>query len=184
MENYRQLNIPSSARIAKNATLLGDITLGENVTILANATLRSEHEGRIVVGDNTNIQESCCFHLDYGGSTIVGEGCTVGHCAILHGCTIGDNTLVGMGSIIMDNAVIGKNCLIGAGSLVTGGKQIPDGMLVLGSPARPVRALTDEEIEFNRYAKTSYLEDSDNLLAGGFLLPGEEYLEKFNNNEL
>lgn len=174
MEDYHQLKIHPEARIAPNATIVGDVTIDKDATVLFNATLRSERGGRIVVGARTNIQEQCCLHMEYGGACIVGEGVTVGHGAILHGCTIGDNTLVGMGAIIMNDAVVGKDCLVGAGALVTNGTHIPDGTLVVGSPAKPRRKLTDQEIEANRASAEGYVGDGVNLVANGILYAGAD----------
>ena len=174
MEDYYQLKIHPEARIAPNATVVGDVAIGKDATVLFNATLRSERGGRIVVGERTNIQEHCCLHMEYGRTCIVGKGVTVGHGAILHGCTIGDNTLVGMGAIVMNDAVVGKNCLIGAGSLVTNGARIPDGTLVVGSPAKPRRKLTDQEIEANRASAEGYVGDGINLAANGIIYTGAD----------
>ena len=172
MEDYYQLKIDPEARIAPNATVVGDVTIAKDATVLFGATLRSERGGRVVVGERSNIQELCCLHVEYGCECIVGNGVTVGHGAILHGCTIGDNTLVGMGAIVMNDAVVGKNCLIGAGALVTGGTHIPDGTLVVGSPARPKRALTEEEIEANRESAEGYVGDGINLAENGIVYTG------------
>ena len=157
--DYRQLKIDPEAHIAPNATILGNVELGRDVTVFAGATLRGDYGACIKVGDGTNIQEGVCVHLGATSPTTIGRGCTVGHGAIVHGCTIGDNVLVGMGSIVMDHAVIGDNCIIGAGALVTGGTQIPAGSLVIGSPAKVKRALTDEEIAANRVDAEEYVED-------------------------
>lgn len=146
MDYLANLNIASSAKVAKNAVVLGDVTLGEDCVVLYNATLRGDVGGKIIVGDRTNIQELACVHVPYNGDAIIGSDVTVGHGAILHGCTVGDGTLIGMGAIVLDGAKVGKNCLVGAGALVTGTADIPDGMLAIGSPARAVRPLTDEEI--------------------------------------
>ena len=112
------------------------------------------------------------MHLGAENECIIGRGVTVGHGAIIHGCTIGDNTLVGMGSIVMDGAVIGKNCIIGAGALVTGGTQIPDGMLVLGSPAKAKRALSDDEIAQNRVDAEGYVAIGKDLVTNGIIYSG------------
>lgn len=144
--DYRCMQIAPTARIAKNATVIGDVVLGEDVTVMFYAVIRGDIGGRVIVGDRTNIQEHVCMHVPLGADTVVGSDVTIGHGAIVHGCTIGNGTLVGMGAIVLDGAKVGKNCLIGAGSVVTGTADIPDGMLVLGSPARAVRPLSQEEI--------------------------------------
>lgn len=146
--------ISPTAFVAHNATVAGDVTLGEQVSVFFGAVLRAENN-TITVGDGTNVQDCCVFHCGQY-PVIVGKDCTVGHGAIVHGCTVGDNTLIGMGSIILNGAVIGNNCIIGAGALVTGGTVIPDNSLVVGSPARVKRSVTDAEIESNRKAAASY----------------------------
>ena len=171
--DYRQLKIDPEAHIAPNATILGNVELGRNVTVFAGATLRGDYGACIKVGDGTNIQEGVCVHLGATSPTTIGRGCTVGHGAIVHGCTIGDNVLVGMGSIVMDHAEVGDNCIIGAGALVTGGTQIPAGSLVIGSPAKVKRALTDEEIAANRVDAEEYVEIGRDLVAQGLMYAGD-----------
>ena len=148
--------------IAQGAIVVGDVTLGKGVSIWFNAVLRGD-QGAIVVGEHTNIQDCVVCHED----TIIGKGCTIGHAAIVHGCTIGDNTLVGMGATILNGAVIGNNCIVGAGSLVTGKMNAPDGSMLLGSPAKVVRTLTEAEIQENIAAKEEYLHVSHLYLTGG-----------------
>ena len=117
--NYQKPKIAASAKIAREAVLLGDITIGEESTVLFFTVMRAEGEESIVIGNQSNVQENCTIHVDEGKSVKIGDGVTIGHNAVIHGCEIGDHTLIGMGSIIMDGAKIGKGCLIGAGSLVT-----------------------------------------------------------------
>lgn len=126
--------------IAETAAVIGDVVLGEGVGIWFGAVLRGDNE-TITVGDGSNVQENCVFHTDLGYPLTIGEGCTIGHKAMLHGCTIGDNSLIGMSATVLNGAVIGRNCLIGAGALVTEGKVIPDNSLVVGSPGKVVREL-------------------------------------------
>ena len=118
-----------------------------------NAVLRGD-DGAIVVGEDTNIQDCAVLHE----KTTVGRGCTIGHGAIVHGCTVGDNTLIGMGAVVLNGAKIGNNCIVGAGALVTGKMDAPDGSMILGSPAKVVRPLTPEEIERNRRSARHYLQ--------------------------
>ncbi len=139
--------------IAPNATVVGDVVLGENVSIWYGAVLRGDC-GRITVGSGTNIQEHCVLHEE----TTLGENCTVGHGAIVHGCTIGSNCLIGMGAIVLDGAVIGDNCIIGAGALVTGKMNAPAGSLILGSPAKVVKEMTPAQIDGNRSSAAHYME--------------------------
>ena len=142
-----------SIYIAPNATVVGDVTLQDDVNIWYGAVLRGDN-GRITVGSGTNIQEKCVLHEE----TTIGKNCTIGHCAIVHGCTIGDNTLVGMGAIILDGAVIGNNCIVGAGALVTGKMNAPDGSVILGSPAKIVKEISPEQIESNAHSAEHYIE--------------------------
>jgi carbonic anhydrase/acetyltransferase-like protein (isoleucine patch superfamily) len=130
--------------IAKGAVVLGDVSLGAHSSIWFNAVLRGDIN-RIVVGHHTNIQDNAVLHLADDYACVVGNYVTIGHTAIVHACTVGDEVLVGMGSTILDGAVIGKQCLIGANALITQGTKIPPGSLVLGSPARVVRRLTPKE---------------------------------------
>ncbi len=141
--------------VAPGAHVIGDVLLGAGVGIWFGATLRGDNEP-ITVGDGTNIQENCVLHTDMGSPLGIGRNCTIGHKALLHGCMIGNETLVGMGATILNDAVIGDNCLIGAGALVTQGKIIPDGSLVVGSPARVTRALDAAAIERLRNSARQY----------------------------
>ncbi|MFY0671854.1 MAG: gamma carbonic anhydrase family protein [Bacteroidia bacterium] len=132
--------------IAPGAQLAGDIHLHENTSVWFNAVLRADYS-TITVGKGANIQDGCIIHVDPGKPCKIGENCVLGHAAIAHGCTIGDNTLIGMRATIMNNAVIGKNCIIGSHALVTEGKIIPDNSLVMGAPGKVVRELTRIEID-------------------------------------
>ncbi|NOX72709.1 MAG: gamma carbonic anhydrase family protein [Alphaproteobacteria bacterium] len=132
--------------IAPGAHVIGKVRIAAGVGIWFGATIRGDNE-LIDIGEGTNIQEACVMHTDIGFPLSVGKNCTIGHKALLHGCTIGDNSLVGMGAMVMNGAVIGKNCLIGAGALVTEGKVIPDGALVMGVPAKVVRELDGAMID-------------------------------------
>jgi carbonic anhydrase/acetyltransferase-like protein (isoleucine patch superfamily) len=137
--------LASSVWIAPNATVTGDVRLAENVSIWWNAVLRGDNDP-ITIGVNTNIQDGSVLHTDEAIPLTLGRDITVGHMVMLHGCTVGDGSLIGMGSILLNGAKIGKNCLIGAGSLIPEGKSIPDRSLVVGSPGRVIRELTDEDI--------------------------------------
>lgn len=144
---------PGFCFIADSAEVIGDVEIGEDVGIWFNAVLRGDNE-RITIGARTNIQDGCVCHTDWGFPLIVGEGCTIGHKAMLHGCVIGENTLVGMSATILNGAKIGKNCLIGAGTLVREGMDIPDNSLVVGVPGKVVRELgADSEQAFRDSAK-------------------------------
>lgn len=126
--------------VAPDANVIGNVRIGSGVGIWFGATIRGDTES-IVIGDGSNIQENTVVHTDPGFPLIIGTNCTIGHKAMLHGCVLGNNTLVGMGATILNGAKIGANCLIGAGALVTEGKEIPDGSLVMGVPGKVVRAL-------------------------------------------
>ena len=147
--------------IAEGARIGGDVTLGRGVNIWYNAVLRGD-EGAIVVGEDTNIQDGAVLHEE----TTVGAGCTIGHNAIVHGCTVGDNTLIGMGAIVLNGAKIGSNCIVGAGALVTGKMDAPDGVMILGSPAKVIRPLTEAEIESNRTSAQGYLHAAEQYRKG------------------
>ena len=147
--------IEKNVFIAEGARIVGDVTIGEGCGIWYNAVLRAD-EKPIVIGKNTNIQDNCVLHVSFWNGLKIGDNVTVGHSAIVHGCTVGNNTLIGMGSIIMNDAVIGDNCIIGAGALVTEKTEIPSGSLALGSPAKVVRQLTDEEIKRNTMSAELY----------------------------
>ena len=134
-----------AAFVAANAAVTGDVTLGRDSSVWFSAVIRGDGPP-IRIGERSNIQDGCVLHADPGYPLTVGSSVTVGHGAILHGCTIGDGTLIGMGAIVLNGAKIGNNCIVGAGALVTGGKEFEDGTLILGSPAKAVRRLTEEEI--------------------------------------
>lgn len=132
--------------VAPTAVLVGDVVLESGASVWFGAIIRGDNE-RITVGQGSNVQENSVLHTDMGYPLTIGAGCTVGHRAMLHGCTIGDNSLIGMGATVLNGAKIGKNCLIGAGALITEGKVIPDGSLVMGVPGKVVRELDAAAIE-------------------------------------
>ena len=142
-------NVPEvhpEAWVAYNAAIIGKVKLEKNSSIWFNAVLRGDIE-LITIGENSNIQDGSVLHTDPGYPLTVGKGVTVGHMVMLHGCQISDDTLIGIGSIILNNAKIGKNCIVGANTLITENKVIPDNSLVVGSPGRVLRKVTDEEIK-------------------------------------
>jgi carbonic anhydrase/acetyltransferase-like protein (isoleucine patch superfamily) len=151
-----ELPAEGSYWIAASADVIGRVRLERNASIWFNAVLRGDNE-LISVGEGSNVQDGCVLHTDMGSPLSIGKRCTIGHKAMLHGCTIGDNTLVGIGSIILNNAVIGKNCLIGANSLISERKVIPDNSLVMGSPGKVVRELDAEAIARLSAAAASYV---------------------------
>ena len=131
--------------VAPNATIIGDVTLDKNSSVWFNATIRGAIEN-IHVGEGSNVQDGSVLHTDPGYPLKIGKNVTIGHLVMLHGCTIGDNSLIGIGAVILNNAKIGKNCIIGAKALITENKEIPDNSLVVGSPGKIIRAVTAEEI--------------------------------------
>jgi carbonic anhydrase/acetyltransferase-like protein (isoleucine patch superfamily) len=131
--------------IAPSASLIGQVTLGPDASVWFGAVLRGDNDA-IVIGEGSNVQDNAMLHTDFGLPLNVGSYCTIGHHVILHGCTVGDSSLIGMGAVVLNGARVGDNCLIGANALVTEGKEIPDGSLVIGAPARVARPLTEHEI--------------------------------------
>ena len=160
--------VPEESYVHPTAVLIGDVILGKGVYVGPNASLRGDF-GRIVVKDGANIQDNCVMHGFPEQDTVVEEDGHIGHSAILHGCTIGDGSLIGMGAIVLNGAVLGKNCLVGAGALVTEGKSFPDNTMLLGSPARAVHTLTPEE--------AAKLTDA----AGGYQTLIERYKKEFDD---
>lgn len=144
--------------IAPNATLIGSVSMGTNSSVWWNSVVRADNEN-ILIGAGSNVQDGCVLHADPGVPLTLGENVTVGHMAMLHGCTIGDGTLIGIKSVILNRAVIGKECLIGANTLIPEGKIIPDRSLVVGSPGRIVRSLSDEEAAALRATAAHYVEN-------------------------
>lgn len=136
--------IDASSFVADTATVIGKVSLHANTSVWFGATLRGDNE-RITIGENSNVQEGTVMHTDMGYPLTVGKNVTIGHQAMLHGCTIGDGALIGIQAVILNGARIGKGCLVGAGALVTEGKEFPDNSLIIGSPAKAVRTLTDED---------------------------------------
>lgn len=169
LEDYHQVTFGENVRLSDHCTLCGRVSLGSNVTVFAGSHLRGDC-APITVGDGTNIQESCLFHVSSGKPLTIGRNCTVGHGAIVHGCTIGDNVLVGMGSIVMDDSKIGNDSLVAAGAIVTEHKEFPPRSLIMGVPARAVRELSDDEIQNlivlagTDYQKVAYAMEADGLL--------------------
>ncbi|GAA4533941.1 gamma carbonic anhydrase family protein [Chelativorans composti] len=154
-----------SGWIAPDASVIGKVKLGRDVGIWFGAVLRGDNEP-ITIGDGTNLQEHVMVHTDPGFPVTIGESCTIGHRAIIHGCRIGNNSLIGMGAIILNGAMIGNNCLVGAGALVTENKSFPDGSLIIGSPARAVRELDPETIEGIKRSAARYVRNAQRFRAG------------------
>lgn len=151
-----QLADPETVWLAPGSHVMGRVALGSDVSVWFNAVVRGDTE-QITVGDGTNIQDGAMLHADPGAPLTIGKGCTIGHHAIVHGCTLGDNVLIGMGATVLNGAVIGNNCLVGANALVTEGKTFPDNSLIVGSPAKAVRTLTDKEVAALRGSEERYV---------------------------
>ena len=148
--------IEPTAWIAPGAHVLGDVTMGPGCSIWYNAVIRAD-EAPVTIGANTNVQDCAVIHVSRDCPVTLGEGVTIGHGAIVHGCTVGDNSLVGMGAIVLDGAVIGRDCIVGAGSLVTQGTHIPDGTVAFGSPAKVIRHMRDADVAANQANAAEYV---------------------------
>ena len=151
--------IAPSAWVADSATVIGRVSLGEGASIWFGAVLRGDNEW-ITVGARSNVQECSVLHTDMGSPLTLGDDVTVGHQVMLHGCTVGDGSLIGMQAVVLNGARIGKNCLVGAGSVVTEGKEFPDNSLIFGSPAKLVREITPEQVARMRLGAAHYVENA------------------------
>lgn len=152
-----------NVRIGKGAIVLGDVTIGDYSSIWYNAVIRCE-ETSIVIGHHTNVQDNSVLHVDPWNGLIIGDYVTIGHSAVVHGCTIGNNVIVGMGAIVMNGAVVGDNCIIGAGALIPEGTVIPEGCIVIGSPGKVARKVNEEDIEKIRMNAMHYVDFADKYL--------------------
>ena len=157
--------IAESAWIADSAQVMGDVQLGADASVWFGTVVRGD-TAHITIGEGTNVQDASVLHADEGMPLTIGRHVTVGHQVMLHGCTIGDESLIGIGAIVLNGAKIGKNCLVGAGALVTEGKEFPDGSMIIGSPARVVRQLTPEQIEGLRRSAQRYIHNARRCRAG------------------
>ncbi|MDB5763819.1 MAG: gamma carbonic anhydrase family protein [Herminiimonas sp.] len=149
--------IDPSAYITDSATVIGRVRIEANVSIWFGVTIRGDND-QITVGENSNLQEACVLHADPGYPLTIGKNVTIGHQAMLHGCTIGDGALIGIQAVILNGAKIGKNCLVGAGALVTEGKEFPDNSLIIGSPAKAVKTLAEADIARMHVNTAHYIE--------------------------
>ncbi|MBS0391483.1 MAG: gamma carbonic anhydrase family protein [Comamonadaceae bacterium] len=157
--------LAASAWVADSAQVMGKVVLGGDASVWFGTVVRGDTEC-ITIGAGSNVQDASVLHADFGQPLVIGERVTVGHKVMLHGCTIGDESLIGIGAVVLNGAKIGRNCLVGAGSLVTEGKEFPDGSMILGSPARVVRQLTPEQIEGLRQSARNYMENARRFKAG------------------
>jgi carbonic anhydrase/acetyltransferase-like protein (isoleucine patch superfamily) len=143
------------AYVVDSATVIGRVVLAARVGVWFHAVIRGDNEA-IIIGEGSNVQDGAILHVDPGFPLAIGRGVTVGHQAMVHGCTIGDGSLIGIQAVVMNGAVLGRQCLVGAGAVVTEGKTFPDRSLILGSPAKAVRTLSDEHLEMLRHAAENY----------------------------
>lgn len=157
--------LAESAWVADSAAVIGDVVLGDEVSIWFGVVVRGDSD-RITIGARTNIQDLSVLHADTGVPLRIGAGVTVGHKAMLHGCTIGDDSLIGIGAVVLNGARIGQGCLVGAGALVTEGKEFPDGSMILGSPARVVRTLTPDQLQALRRSADHYVDNARRYKTG------------------
>ncbi|ODU60862.1 MAG: gamma carbonic anhydrase family protein [Comamonadaceae bacterium SCN 68-20] len=157
--------VHATAWVADSAQVMGNVTLGEDASVWFGTVVRGDTES-IAIGAGSNVQDASVLHADFGKPLVIGERVTVGHQVMLHGCTIGDESLIGIGAVVLNGARIGKNCLVGAGALVTEGKEFPDGSMILGSPAKAVRQLTPEQIEGLRLSARHYVDNARRFRAG------------------
>lgn len=155
----------SSTFVAPDAVVIGNVGVGRNVGIWFGVAIRGDNE-RIEIGDDSNVQEHAVMHTDPGYPLTVGKGCTIGHRALLHGCTVGDNSLIGMGAIVLNGARIGRNSLVGAGALVTENKEFPDNSLIVGAPAKAIRILDEEAVARLRRSADHYVGNARRFAAG------------------
>jgi carbonic anhydrase/acetyltransferase-like protein (isoleucine patch superfamily) len=162
-----KLDLPPEGEywIAPSACVLGRVVLKKNASVWFGAVLRGDYEP-LTIGENSNVQDNCVLHTDIGQPVEVGDNVTVGHMAMLHGCTIGDGSLIGIGAIVLGGARVGRNCLIAAGALVTEGKHIPDGSVVMGAPAKVVRSLTPADTAMLAHGSQSYVANWRRFKAG------------------
>lgn len=151
--------VAADAWIAPGCHVIGKVRIGARASVWFGSTLRGDNE-LIELGDGSNIQENCVLHTDIGYPLTIGAGCTIGHKAMLHGCSIGPDTLIGMGATVLNGATIGRGCLIGAGALITEGKDIPDGSLVMGAPGKVVRTLDDDARQKLQASALHYAENA------------------------
>lgn len=154
-----------TAFVADSAQVVGRVTLGEGSSVWFNTVIRADNEP-MTIGAGSNIQDGSVLHSDTGFPLSVGARVTVGHQVVLHGCTVGDESLIGIGAVVLNGAKIGKHCLVGAGSLVTEGKEFPDGSMILGSPAKVVRQLTPEQIDGLRRSAQHYIANAQRFQTG------------------
>ena len=165
LDTKPEFAVPFNGWVADTARVIGDVYLGHQASVWFGAVIRGDNE-RIHIGDYSNVQENSVIHTDAGIEVKIGDYVTIGHLAMLHGCEIGDNSLVGIGAVVLNNVKIGKNCLIGAKALITEGQVIPDNSLVMGAPAKVVKTLTDEQVAMLKMSALHYAERCQKFKTG------------------
>jgi carbonic anhydrase/acetyltransferase-like protein (isoleucine patch superfamily) len=158
-------DVHPTAWVADNAQVMGRVTLAEDASVWFGVVIRGD-TSTITVGKGSNVQDNSVLHADVGMPLVIGEGVTVGHQVMLHGCTVGNHSLIGIGAIVLNGAKIGNNCLVGAGALVTEGKEFPDGSMIIGSPAKAVRMLSPEQMEGLKMSAKHYVDNANRYKAG------------------
>ena len=157
--------VAATAWVADSAQVIGNVTLGDHSSVWFGVVIRGD-TSTISVGKGSNVQDNSVLHADHGMPLVIGEGVTVGHQVMLHGCTVGNNCLIGIGAIVLNGAKIGNNCLVGAGALVTEGKEFPDGSMIIGSPAEAVRMLSPEQMQGLKMSAESYIANARRYKTG------------------
>jgi carbonic anhydrase/acetyltransferase-like protein (isoleucine patch superfamily) len=157
--------LAAGAWVADNAQVIGDVAMGENASVWFGAVVRGDVE-KITIGRNSNVQDGSVLHADFGVPLVIGADVTIGHMVMLHGCSIGDGALIGIGAIVLNGARIGRNCVVGAGSVVTEGKEFPDNSLIVGSPAKAIRTLDAEGVAKLAHLAPHYVENSQRYARG------------------
>ena len=157
--------VAATAWVADSAQVIGNVTLGDHTSVWFGVVIRGD-TSTISVGKGSNVQDNSVLHADHGMPLVIGEGVTVGHQVMLHGCTVGNNCLIGIGAIVLNGAKIGNNCLVGAGALVTEGKEFSDGSMIIGSPAKAIRMLSPEQIQGLKMSAESYIANARRYKTG------------------
>ncbi len=168
-EHYSEPKIDATAYIAEGAVVVGDVEIGAGSSVWFNAVLRADNAS-IRIGTNSNVQDGAVIHEDTDSPVVIGDNVTIGHMAMLHGCTIGDNSMVGMGAIVLNGCRIGRNCLVAAGALVTGGTVVPDNSLIMGAPAKLIKPMSEANTREVQAAAAQYVRHAAEYRDGAFKL--------------
>ena len=157
--------LADGAFVAESAEVIGNVSLGKNASVWPKTVIRGDND-QVIIGDESNVQDASVLHSDPGFPLMIGRRVSIGHQVMLHGCTIGDGSLIGIGAIVLNGAKIGKHCLVGAGALVTEGKEFPDGSMILGSPAKAIKALSPEHIQNLERIADHYVDNANRFRTG------------------